>query len=257
MSKHNLKIIALLSALVMLALTLSACYPGTSGYKGAKTTTAETAEDEEDYTVTDEPAGTVDYEVGDGAVTVWKDGIGTNWIRAAVPVKNTGADDLFLSSGTIDIEDVAGTLVQTLSLVGVYPQIIKPGETAYYYEETTFDGENTEGLRLVPHVNVEKAKVDCIRLDVSEVQMTDTDYSGVKTIGRVTNNTCDTASMVYVVGYFYDAGGNLIGQQFTILMNDLPDGEKIGFEMSSFMTDFTTADIASYEMFAFPYQYQF
>ena len=197
----------------------------------------------------------VEYTVGETSVVVWKNSIGTNWIKVAVPVKNTGNVNLYLESSNVDVENADGSLAATLSMVSVYPQIIKPGETAYYFEETTYDGTNTEGLKVVPHVKAEKAKVDLIRLDVSELQIKD-DMLGTKVMGRVQNTTDKEQSMVYIIANFFDKDGKFIGQQFTILTDKLPAGEKVGFETSSLSSQLTSADIASYDVIAFPYQYQ-
>ena len=78
------------------------------------------------------------YEVGNSSAEVWTNSIGTKWIKVVVPIKNTGSENLYISPCTIDIENSEGNLEDTLSLVSAYPQVVKPGETAYYYEETTY-----------------------------------------------------------------------------------------------------------------------
>ncbi|MBR7033426.1 MAG: FxLYD domain-containing protein [Clostridia bacterium] len=197
-----------------------------------------------------------DYSIGETNVSVWQDSIETEWVKVAVPVTNTGNANLYLETGTIDIEYSDGSLAQTLSMVSVYPQVIAPGETAYYFEETMYDGTDTEGLKLVPHVKAEKAKVDLIRFEVSDLQLKDEDFFGVKVIGRVMNNTDKDESMVYVVANLFDAEGKLIGQQFDILTDSLAAGDKIGFETSYLSSDLEVSDVANYEVIAFPYQYQ-
>ncbi len=198
------------------------------------------------------------YEVGEGEVRIWTDSIGSTWISAALPVKNTGSDNLFLSSGTLDIEDDSGALVTTLRMVTVYPQVLLPGETAYYYEETTLDESvSQEGLKIVPHIDVKKAKVDCIRYEVTEVQVKDSSYGDVNVTGRVENTSEEAESMIYVVANLYAADGSLLAQQFTILSDELQPGEKIGFETSNLGYSFSAADVANYEIYAFPTQIQF
>ena len=191
-------------------------------------------------------------------VKIWQSSIGSTWISAAVPVKNTGTENLYLSSGSIDIEDASGALVKTMSMVSVYPQVLLPGETAYYYEETTLE-ENIsgDGLKALPHVDIEKAKVQCIRYETSEITVKDTDYYGAKVTGRVENTSDKPEKMVYVVANLFDANGNLLSQQLDILDNELQPGEKIGFETSNLGYDVSASDVASYEIFAFPFQYQF
>ncbi len=197
------------------------------------------------------------YEVGDGSIETWTDSIGSSWVKVAVPVKNTGESNLYLSSCTIEIEDTSGSLVQTIDMVSAYPQIIKPGETAYYFEETSFDGDQNAELTLLPHVQVEKATVDCVRYDISEIQVKDNEYNSATVTGRVENTSSEAGNTVYVVANLFDNDGNFICNEFTILDNELPAGDKIGFETSSFAYDFSSSDVGSYEVYAYPNQYQF
>ena len=234
----------------------------TSGVKatevpaGDKTSSANTAEPSGDDT-TPQDAEKVEYSVGETSVVVWKDSIDTNWVKVAIPVTNTGNTNLYLSTSSVDIETADGSLAATLSLVSAYPTVIAPGETAYYFDETTYDDTETEGLKVVPHVKAEKAQVDLIRFGLSDLKVEDTEYFGAHVIGRVENTTAESDSMIYVVANLYDADGRFIGQQFTILTDDLAPGEKVGFKTSSLSWDISAADVGSYEVFAFPLQYQF
>ena len=198
----------------------------------------------------------VEYSIGETAVAVWTDSIGTKWVKVSVPVTNTGNVNLYLESSSVDIENADGSLAATLSMVSVYPQIIKPGETAYYFEETIYDGTNDESLKVVPHVKAEKAKVDLIRFEVSDLQIKDDDLFGAKVMGRVKNTSEKEESMVYVIANFFDKDGKFIGQQFTILTDTLPAGEKVGFETSALTSRLKAADVATYDVIAFPFQYQ-
>ena len=223
-----------------------------------KTTTAEEQQDDAQTTEKKTEPAKADYEVGEGIVHVWENSLGSTWISASVPVKNTGSANLYLSSGTLDIEDATGKLITTLKMVSVYPQVLKPGETAYYYEENTLDNAvDQEGLKIIPHLDIDEAKVECVRFDVSETEVKNTDYFGVKVTGRVENTSDEAQNMVYVVAHLFDADGNLITQQFTILDNEIQPGEKIGFETSNLGYSFDAGDVASFEVFAFPIQYQF
>lgn len=197
------------------------------------------------------------YELGDAEIRTWTDSIGSKWIQVSFAVKNTGGKDLYLSSGTIDVEDASGALIDTLSMVSAYPQIVQPGETAYYYEETTFEGESTEGLKAALHPDIKVSSNECVRLAVSDVTLKDDSYFGVKALGRVENTTDEEQKLVYIVINMFDADGALLGQEFTILSNSLAPGEKISFETSSLGNRITAAEVASYEIYAFPNQYQF
>ncbi len=202
--------------------------------------------------------GNSDYEVGEGTAISWATEYDYHYVRVAVPVKNTGSKNLYLESATVDIEDASsGTLVQSLSYVRVYPQIIEPGETAYYYEETTFDGTVGTALKAVPHVQVEEAKNPCTRYPITEEAIKDDTYSGFIVTGRVENTDSEAQDYIYVVINCYDAAGALICQEFTTISSTVQPGEKIGFEINSWADDIKAADIASYDIYAFPYQYNY
>ena len=65
--------------------------------------------------------------------------------------------------------------------------------------------------------------------------------------------------MVYVVAFLYDADQKCIGQMFTILMDELAVGDKVGFEMSDMsLPDSITVDsVADVVYYAYPMQLQF
>ena len=213
----------------------------------------------EENTGTESQSG-VDWEVGEGTAVTWTDSIGSEWVQLVVPVTNTGSENLYLGSGTFDLEDESGALVKTLDMVSAYPEVLKPGETACYYEETGIDGDAEKNLIVVPHVDVEEATVDCIRLDVSETSIVNEEYTGgVRVKGRVENTTDADQELVYVSAILYDADNKVIGSVFTILNNTLPVGERIGFEAGSLSApdSLNTDAVDHYEVFAYPSQMQF
>ena len=185
--------------------------------------------------------------------------IGTNWVQIICPVTNTGTKNLYLSAGTMDLEDAEGHLVDSESLVSVFPEVIKPGETAYYYEETTLDEGMPMELNVLPHVKVKEAKVEPIRYETSEISVVNDDFTGIKITGRVENKTEEDGKLVYVTAFLYDADNTMIASAFTILTDDLAAGDKIGFSMSAFsIPDYITAESVDHcEVFAYPQQFQF
>lgn len=195
------------------------------------------------------------YEVGKANVDSWTNSIGTTWIKFSVPVTNTGNVDIYLENMAVDIESSTGTLLTTNSMVNAYPDYIKPGETAYYYDETMVDFD-TNGIRVIPHVDVHKSSNEVIRYDISDVSITDDKYNGIKIIGRVENKTAKKGTLVYVSANLFDSNDKLICNCFTILENDLNAGDKVGFTCKPFAyTDFTPTDVARYEIYAYPTQF--
>ena len=198
-----------------------------------------------------------EYEVGEGKVYTYTNSIGDAKIRVAVPIKNTGKTNLYIDDASIDIEYSDGTLADTLKMVDAYPQVLLPGETAYYFTESSYDGDSTEGLKLVTHVDIKKAEVECIRFATSEVTLKKGKYFGVEITGRVENTSSKKDSLVYVVADLFNDKGEMIDRVFTILSEEIQPGEKIGFKMTSSNTNLNIEDVSSYNIYAFPRQFQF
>ena len=208
------------------------------------------------------PAGQnagAEWAVGQGRVLTYTDSINTTWAQVSVPVTNTGDRNLYLGAGTMDLEDAGGHLVDSLSLVGFYPQVLAPGETGWYYEETTLDSVPSSELTVVPHVDIKEATVECIRYEASDLSFADEEFGGIKATGRITNTTTADGSLVYVVLFLFDSEENLVGQTFTILDGELKAGDTIGFSTQTFgSNDAINVDsITGYRLFAYPEQFQF
>lgn len=205
-------------------------------------------------------AQAVAYEVTYSNIEVYTDSISTVWAQTIFEVTNTGTKDLYLKSGSYDIEDASGALVASRTFVSVYPDVISPGEKAYYYEETMLENVKADAeLTILPRPSVAEAKVENIKLPVTDDALSDEQYGGLKLIGRVTNSTEETQKMIHIAVVLYDAAGTPICHMFTILMEELAPGDKIGFECSSFSApDTITAEsVASYSVVAYPLQMQF
>ena len=252
----------------ILCIGLSACGSSGSSAKGddkkeetAAETEGEAAKEEtaKEEAPKEEVKKEAAWEVGEAKSVTWTDSIGSKWIQIVCPVTNTGTKNLYLSAGSMDLEDSDGHLVDSKNLVSVFPDVLQPGETAYYYEETILDEGAPDELSILPHVKVKEATIECIRYETSDISITDDTYGGVKVTGRVENTTSEDGKMVYIVAFLYDADNNMIGSNFTILTDDLVAGDKVGFSMSGFsLPDGVTADVVDhYEIYAYPTQYQF
>lgn len=206
----------------------------------------------------DEDKDEVAYEVTYTSVKAHTDSIGSQWVQVIAEIENTGSCDLYLSSGSYDIEDAAGSLISSNSIVSIFPEVISPGEKAYMYEEDILDEAVNGELVVKPRLNAEEAKVENVRFPVSDLKISGDSYGGLKALGRVENTGENEEAMVYVVVILKDADGKPIGQIFTIL-DTLAAGDKVGFEQSSISLpdDVTMDTVASYEAFAYPMQFQF
>ncbi len=251
----------ILTALIVLSLT--ACGGSTSTVSGGDKPqeTAQTSKPEETKAPTPAKKETA-HEITYTNFHLYTNSIGTVWGQTIVEVTNTGDTNLYLGSASYDVEDAAGKLAASESSVSVFPSVIAPGEKAYLYDETIFDDLDVQAeYKILPHIKASEAKVDYIRFDISDFELKEGSLGlGIKGVGRVCNNTeKDEDSMIYIAATLFDANNACIGLMFTILTDDLPAGEKIGFEMSAMsLPDSVTLDsIASFDVVAYPLQMQF
>lgn len=196
----------------------------------------------------------VDWEAGNPVVDTWSDSHGKRWIQVVCPVKNTGKKNLFLKDSTIDIEDSEGMLVDSLDVYGM-PNVLKTGDTGYYYKRNQLDSNAPLDLKLEPHLKIEEATVDYIRLETSQVNIADRDYGGLKITGRVENTTDEDFDEIDVVIYLFDAENKVIASDGAIL-DDVLAKEKYGFSIEIY-GDLTADVVDHYEIFAYPWQYQY
>lgn len=255
------KILALIISICMI-VSLAACGSSGSSSDSKDDDKKEEATEEatEEEAEEEEPAAEeVAWEVGEAVVNTWVDSIDSRWIQMIVPVTNTGTKNLYLESAKFDLEDETGHLLTTKDLISAAPEVIQPGEVAYYYEETTLDGIDAETIIAVPHVSLEEAKVDCIRLDVSDLDIKGSEYGDIEVTGRVENNTGEDQSSVYIAAFMFDADNKLIARAIDLSFDSLPAGEKVGFSASTFsLPDGVTVDsVANYTVVAYPMQFQF
>ena len=195
------------------------------------------------------------YELGEATIDTWTNSIGSNWMKIAVPITNTGTADLYLDDISVDIESSTGKLLETKSMISGYPEYIKPGETGYYYIDTTRSFTDTD-VKVVPHCNAEKATNDVLRYKITDVSITADPTYGVNIMGRVENTTSKKGSIDTIAACLFDANGKLICVAFTYLENDLAVGDKVGFSMTPFgFRSFGPEDVASYEVYGYPTQF--
>lgn len=253
----------------VLVCALAACGAGETAGESAEVPAQESAAATAEPTPTAEPTAEPTPEVTEAPAeaheitynntVTWTDSIGTIWAQTIIEITNTGSENLYLSSGSYDLEDENGGLVTSQSMASTYPNVIAPGEKGYICETSMLDAEPAGSLIAIPREKVKGATVDLIRYETSDIQISDTGYGDIKVLGRVENTTNEAASMVYIVAALYDADGNPVAVEFTILSDELAPGDKVGFEFQSFsLPDSVTADaVADYTIYAYPMQMQF
>ena len=189
---------------------------------------------------------------------VLTDSIGTKYLIGSVCVKNTGTVNAYLSSGTFDIEDASGALIDSQSYISAYPEIIAPGETAVYFDAISFDNGSANGeYSIVPTIDAESSEVDLIRCPVTDISFTDGKFGGIEVVGRVENTTSEEQSLLNVAIILYGKDDKVLSVIHTY-PDDVAPGAKIGFSGSTlFQDELKVSDIASYEAYAYPTQFNF
>ncbi len=257
--KKFIRIICLITVIALFSLFALGSGSDKSENKGADevytggSSSGDVAVGENKITKSDD-SDKLDYTVGNESVSVTTDSIGTIYVTASFSVTNNGKQNIYLKSGSADIENSNGSLEDTLSL-SACPKILKPGETGWYYERGFYDGSEKSNIKLIGHPDIEKASADCIRYVVSDVSIKDERYSGAKVIGRVENTTSEEGTSVNVVANLFDSNGKLIAQESSYVDGGLDAGEKKSFEIGSFNSWLKASNIAKYEVYAYPTQY--
>lgn len=247
------KSIAIIAAL----LCLTACATNDPQPVETAPETDTTAAKTQQETETETEQGTETAPVSDAQIqydniTVWESSTGTLWYTAVVEVANLGETTLQLSSCTLDVEDASGALVATLDLGTSVPEVIDPGETAYYVDTSTLDAALPEGYQLVPHAKFGEHAAP-VRYPVSDVSLKDTDYFGVKAVCRVENSTDESISSPRVSIILLGDDGHAVAQLLAYA-DEIAPGEKMGVELGALsMAPGITADsVSGYVAYAEP-----
>ncbi|MDR0653549.1 MAG: DUF4339 domain-containing protein [Synergistaceae bacterium] len=192
------------------------------------------------------------YKITYSNAKLYRDSIGSVWVRAIVEITNEGTSDLYLESGTLDLENESGSFVATLRYVSAYPKVISPGQKAYYYEDTTVEGISANtALTIVAHPKIYKAKIGNVRFPVTDLKFVGTTNGGVKVSGRVENTRNKDERLLHVAVVLYDTSEKPIAVLFTFA--DVAAGDKMGFETRGRYL----SDAVKCSVYAYPSQFQF
>lgn len=207
---------------------------------------------------------TVSYEITYQNYTLYTDMDNDVRDYVLVQIQNTGTKDLYLGNASFDFEDADGHLVAVDSgLISADPSIIAPGEYGYFYSNMgVLSGddisENGEYV-LIPNLTIEESKNEIIRYEISDTSISVGSFAPIDVIGRITNNTSEDASLVWVAVVFFDENDIPLGIAGTNV-TDLAAGNSQSFEVSTIYLsdlDISVDDVARYEVYACKTQYQF
>ena len=212
--------------------------------------------DEETETEKSTKSDEVLYEITDTNFEYYTNSIGGVEYYGYVEITNTGDNNLYLDKAIFDLEDNDGHLLQSDDFISSAPSVIKPGEKGYFYNglgsNMIDEGVSTDnGINLVPQITIKQATGEPVRYEVTDTDLREEEYSGLKVTGRVINNTDEDVSYLYLNVIFYDANGKVLGITGTSV-SDLAAGNKASFECTTmFANDNLTMDnVADYEIIA-------
>ena len=250
----------ILTAILLLSLTiqLCACAAFREGFEAGMKDSAPTAETAKPAAVqaTKTPAAEPSYEVTMQRATTWVSGTGSQWVQIVAAIENTGSANLYLSSGAYDLEDASGALVCSGKMVSEYPDVLAPGETGYLYDTVLLD-EPVEGeLTLLARPDADKARVNLIRYETSDIDLTMDKYGDLKIKGRVENTTTEPSDLTQIVAALYDEDGEFLGLGFTFVDETLEPGMKVGFTINVMeLPESLLEQAATCCVWAYPVQY--
>ncbi len=173
---------------------------------------------------------------------------------AIVSVRNDGDKSIYLSGTAFDVEDANGSLIKSDDMLSSCPDIIKPGETGYLYNDfgtSLGDVSDPASIKLVPQYVIKTTEKQLAEYDISDVSLKDDEYFGVSAVGRVTNNTDKDDSTVIISIVYFGQDGKVIGIDSTTV-SDLIAGRTVSFETSgmNLPDGLTTSSIADYKVIA-------
>lgn len=151
-----------------------------------------------------------------------------------VEFRNTGKESFYFASGQFVLEDEEGKLLQ-INEVKSFPQIVRPGERAYLYNsivDRKLDSSiDIRKIRLRPEFTLKKTNNEPRSLEISNVELSEDDYS-VIVKGRARNNSGTDDVSIDVNVIFFNNQGEIveIGNKTLFL---LKAGEESDFEISS------------------------
>lgn len=175
-----------------------------------------------------------------------------------VEIKNTGSTYIFLNDCTFDFEDDEGHLLQSDKMISKGPDVIAPGEYGYFFNSGYIDDgvSMDKGINLVPNFTVEvakKGKDALIDYEVSDIDLRDGDYGGLKVTGRVTNNTSEATNSidVKIIAVFKDSNGEILDIGYTYA-EEMAAGGKTSFEITTIFGNekVKAADVSEYKVYA-------
>ncbi|MBQ6734486.1 MAG: hypothetical protein IJR00_06210 [Lachnospiraceae bacterium] len=172
--------------------------------------------------------------------------------RAIVEIENTGNTNICPEDTAFHIEDADGNPVQSDTYPESTPDVIKPGEKGYLFNQYANELEgvtDVEGLQLRPEFTVTVPDSLPEEYEVSDVSITDGAF-GVTATGMITNHTEDNKSLFHIDVIYYDENGDILAISGANV--DMGPGETVEFQSNGLdvPVEVKASMIADYEVIA-------
>lgn len=199
-----------------------------------------------------------EYEITKTTFVHYTNSIKKEEYSGIVEIKNIGGTYIYLDDCTFDFEDDEGHLLQSDKMISKGPDVIAPGEYGYFFNSGYIDDgvSMDKGINLVPNFTVEiakKGKDALIDYEISDLDLRDGDYGGLKVTGRVTNKTSEETNSidVKIIAVFKDSNGEILDIGYTYA-EAMAAGGKTSFEISTILGNekVKTEDVAEYKIYA-------
>lgn len=195
----------------------------------------------------------LNYEITNTIFSVYKPEYSDSYrYDALIEIENKGTQNIYLTSRQFDIEDNDGHLIQTDDLLSCAPDVILPGEKGYLYNQfgTSLESvSDPNSVKLAPHFTVKTTNITPHEYPVTDTSVRD-DMFGKTVVGRVTNDTEDEVSYLYISVLYYNSNGQCVGVSGTSLTEIAPDETK-SFEISGIgAPNGYDGDLADYKVIA-------
>lgn len=217
------------------------------------------SDDKETVTTTTKAEEKAEYEVTHTTFVHYTNSIKREEYCGIIEIKNIGSTYIYLNDCTFDFEDDEGHLLQSDKMVSKGPDVIAPGEFGYFFNSGLIDeGVSLDkGINLVPNFSVDiakKGKDALVEYDVSDIDLRDGDYGGLKVTGRITNNTSEATNSIdcKVIAIFKDSNGEILDIGYTYAEEMAANGGKTSFEITTIFGNekVKAKDVADYKVIA-------
>ena len=173
---------------------------------------------------------------------------------------NTGTENLYLDIKSFDFETADGHLVDISTLPEITPKIVQPGEHSYIFADLNLKDKDLD-VELVSKLSldVEPARIECVRYEVSDITLSIGQYSDkVEALGRVKNTGDEATDSFYFVDIVaFDENDMPLDVIDAMLNEDIQPGDSMSFRATTMYYFITSLDqIARYEVYAYPFDYQ-